>query len=84
MCSIRCLHLKFSRCSRIFLPLSTHMYPTDPQCSRTGKWSPNCFSEHVKAAAALAKAAGKPFYMTEVLSFAQSVEFLSPMIHCVH
>jgi len=52
--------------------ISTHMYPTDPQCSRAAKpgeappaWRPDCFTEHVKNASKLAKAAGKPFYMTE-------------------
>eukprot|EP01052_Picozoa_sp_SAG31_P055716 SAG31_NODE_15542_length_749_cov_1.504615_2_plen_150_part_00 len=52
--------------------VSTHMYPTDPQCTRASKpgeappgWDPNCFSDHVKNASAIAKAAGKPFYMTE-------------------
>ena len=52
--------------------VSTHMYPTDPQCTRPSKpgeappaWRPDCFTDHVKNASKIAKAAGKPFYMTE-------------------
>ena len=46
--------------------VSTHMYPTDPQCAQTidKGWSPDCFSDHVKAARALLPA-NTPFYMTE-------------------
>ena len=47
--------------------VSTHMYPTDPQCTRPSKpgeappgWRPDCFTDHVKNASKIAKAAGKP------------------------
>jgi xylan 1,4-beta-xylosidase len=52
--------------------VSTHMYPTDPQCTRASSkhgappaWRPDCFTNHVKNASKIARAAGKPFYMTE-------------------
>ena len=48
------------------------MYPTDPQCTRASSkhgappaWRPDCFTNHVKNASKIARAAGKPFYMTE-------------------
>jgi xylan 1,4-beta-xylosidase len=46
--------------------VSSHMYPTDPQCPQTlaGGWSPDCFTEHVKAARA-SLPASTPFYLTE-------------------
>jgi hypothetical protein len=47
--------------------LSSHHYPSDPSCSRSGPHaaSPGCFVADVLDAAAVAEAAGKPFYLTE-------------------
>ena len=46
--------------------VSTHMYPTDPQCPKRIEdgWSPDCFTEHVKAARSSLPNT-TPFYLTE-------------------
>eukprot|EP00937_MAST-01D_sp_MAST-1D-sp2_P005125 g5125.t1 len=46
--------------------VSTHMYPTDPQCPQTleAGWTPDCLFDHVKAARAAVPAA-LPLYLTE-------------------
>ena len=46
--------------------VSTHMYPTDPQCgghSQKGTWNPRCLTEHVTAVRKTV--AEHPFYLTE-------------------
>eukprot|EP00040_Diaphanoeca_grandis_P040322 m.261685 g.261685 ORF g.261685 m.261685 type:complete len:576 (-) comp42806_c0_seq1:143-1870(-) len=46
--------------------ISTHFYPTDPQCtSGAGQNDPDCFAHTVLAAQKLAKKADLPFFITE-------------------
>jgi len=46
--------------------VSTHFYPTDPQCqTKTTKTDPDCFAHTVLAAQRLASDAGLPFFITE-------------------
>jgi xylan 1,4-beta-xylosidase len=46
--------------------ISTHLYPTDPQCQKgAGAEDPDCFAHTVLAAQKLAAAASKPFFITE-------------------
>ena len=55
-----------SRAAAAGLPVdfvSTHMYPTDPQCARGARWDPDCLTRHVRAARAAV--AAYPFYLTE-------------------
>eukprot|EP00928_Gymnodinium_smaydae_P066544 TRINITY_DN49537_c0_g1_i1.p1 TRINITY_DN49537_c0_g1~~TRINITY_DN49537_c0_g1_i1.p1 ORF type:complete len:532 (-),score=72.86 TRINITY_DN49537_c0_g1_i1:69-1664(-) len=46
--------------------VSTHFYPTDPQCqTQTTKNDPDCFAHTVMAAQKSAEKAGLPFFITE-------------------
>jgi hypothetical protein len=46
--------------------VSTHFYPTDPQCQTSAtKSDADCFAHQVLGAHSLAKAAGLPFFITE-------------------
>lgn len=58
-----------ARCQQSKIPVdfvSTHFYPTDPQCqTNTTKSHVDCFSETVLAAQKLAAAADLPFLLTE-------------------
>ena len=46
--------------------VSTHFYPTDPQCQTNATLSdPDCFAHRVLDAQATAAAADKPFFITE-------------------
>jgi xylan 1,4-beta-xylosidase len=49
-----------------FDAVTTHFYPTDPQCdTNSTKTTEDCFADMVNAAADAAIKAGKPFYLTE-------------------
>jgi hypothetical protein len=45
--------------------VSSHMYPTDPQCPTGENWGPDCLPDHVKAAAKVVEQTGADFYLTE-------------------
>lgn len=46
--------------------VSTHFYPTDPECQTNDtKGDPDCFTHTVLAAQKLARAADLPFFITE-------------------
>eukprot|EP00947_MAST-08B_sp_MAST-8B-sp1_P006098 g6098.t1 len=45
--------------------VSTHMYPTDPQCGQGDNWGPDCLPDAVKKAHAFTAKAGVPLYLTE-------------------
>ena len=46
--------------------VSTHFYPTDPQCQKgAAAQDPDCFAHKLLAAQKIAAAAKKPFFITE-------------------
>lgn len=45
--------------------VSSHMYPTDPQCPTGENWGPDCLPDNVKAAKKIVEATGADFYLTE-------------------
>jgi xylan 1,4-beta-xylosidase len=54
------------QCKALDIPfdfVSTHMYPTDPQCKRGAGWDPDCLTNNVKEARQ--SVADYPFFMTE-------------------
>ena len=45
--------------------VSSHMYPTDPQCPTGENWGPDCLPDNVKAAKKIVEGTGAAFYLTE-------------------